>query len=352
MASNNLYLSWKEKVRRALYVVLRNELDGDLIKCALIDSFKNFQSKNHPYPFIEMRELKPKARIFDREYEYQNSFLVLFCESALPDRYKRYIRFFDSNKITKENLCSTLDFNISDDFSLNSKYFESKHFKKLFSSLLPVDYALLLQRDATVKSKNRYVLTHFHVKIDWPVANAAEDLGKELRYLTKDLYERGEKHGEILQQKLFEYFGFHHTVGGRRTAAVVASQFMRQMDSLFTVYVASSSSRSLMKISEHSISRYLLIKLSNEEMQNLAKSNHMRMDTFVKRFIIHREKDYGVGIFHVVYEHTIYSKPPADGKVRSLNPDYRWLTVVHQLLVPIPSVKDLRPIEYPVIYSA
>ncbi len=351
MAIDRLDLSWNEKLRRSLYEVLRAELDGDLIKYALIDSFKNFQSNNHPYPFVEMRELKPKARIIDREYEYQNSFLVLFSEGTIPDKHKRYIRFLDSNKVTKENLLSCLDFKISDDFSLNIKYFESPQYKKLFSSLLPVDYALLLQRDAAVKSKNRYVLSHFHVKIDWPVADAAEDLGKELRYLTKDLYERGEKHAENVQQKLFEYFGFHHSVGGRRTAAVVAAQFMRRMNFFFTIYVASSGSRSLTKITDDNTSRYLLIKLSNEEIQELAKINHLRFDTFQKRFIIHREKEYGVGIFLTVYGDTIYSNPPGDGKVRSLNPDYRWLTVDHQLLIPKPSAKDVRPISYPVIYS-
>ena len=166
MAIDKLNLSRNEKLLRFLYDVLRDELDGDLIKYALIDSYKNFQSNNHPYPFVEMRELKPRARILDREYEYQNSFLVLFCEGIIPDKYKRYIRFFDSNKVTKENILSTLDFNVADDFSLNIKYFDNIQFKRLLYSLLPVDYALLIQKDAAVKSKNRYVLSHFHVKID------------------------------------------------------------------------------------------------------------------------------------------------------------------------------------------
>jgi len=115
--------------------------------------------------------------------------------------------------------------------------------------------------------------------------------------------------------------------------------------------VACSGSRSLTKIINDNISRYLLIKLSNEEIHELAKMNHLRFDTFQKRFIVHKKKEYGVGIFVTVYDHTMYSNPPGDGKVRSLNPDYRWLTVAHQLLIPKPSAKDVRPISYPVIYS-
>ena len=187
---------------------------------------------------------------------------------------------------------------------------------------------------------------------DAEVANAAEDLGIELRYLTHDLYERGEKHAEYLQHKLFEYYGFHHSVGGRRTAAVVAAQFSRKLDFLSTIYVASSSSRSLIKIAGNEVSRYLLIKLSQEEITVIAKENQMRVDTFQRQFVIHREKEYGVVIFLTIYKHTIYSMPPADGKVRSLHPDYRWVTVGYQLLIPKPSVMEARPINYSMIYSS
>ncbi|MGA1875067.1 MAG: hypothetical protein ACMUIA_05630 [bacterium] len=351
MVISRTNLSWNEKLRRSLYVTIRDELDADLMEYALIDSYRNFAGHHHPYPFVEKRELKPRARTPDREYEYQNSFLVLFCEGTIPDMYKRYIRFFDSTRVTKENLLSNLGFTIFDDFFLNIKYFESPQFKRLLSALLPVDYALLIQRDASTKAKNRYVLSHFHVKIDWPVSDAAEDLGRELRYLTNELYERGESHAESLQEKLFEYYGFYHSVGGRRTAAVVAAQFLRRMNFCFAVYVSSSAARHLTKITERDISRYLLVRLKNQDMQKLARMNHMRFKTFQNHFIIHKEKEYGVGILLVVYEHTAHSKPPADGRIRPLNPDYRWLAVAHQFLMPRPSVKDTRPINYRMIYT-
>jgi hypothetical protein len=92
--------------------------------------------------------------------------------------------------------------------------------------------------------------------------------------------------------------------------------------------------------------------LGIEEMMDVAKANGMEFDAFQKEFIVHCEKDYGVVIFLTVYKHTAYAKPPKDGKVRSLDPDYRWITVASQLLVPKPSAVDSHPIRYSVIYSA
>jgi hypothetical protein len=354
MAIKRPNLSLNEEVGRSLYEILRDELDRDLIEYALLDSFKNFQSRNQPYPFVEKKELKPRARIPEREYKYQNSLLVLFYDGTLPARYKKFIRFLNSNRVTRENLAAhVLDFRTCDSYCQDTKYLGSCHFQRLFRSLLPVDYALLLQKDPSAKSKNRYMLSHFHVKIDWPVSSAAEDLGKELFYLSGDLYEQGERYAEYLQQKLFEYYGFHHSVGGRRTAAVVAAQFSRRLHFLSTVYVASCSGRSLTRIADGEVSRYVLIKLSMEEMKDIAKANNMELDTFREKFIISSGEDYGAAIFLIVYEHTAYAKPPKDDKVRPLNPDYRWLTIASQLLVPKPSVAgDTPPVKYSVIYSA
>jgi len=75
-----------------------------MIQHALIDSYQNFQKKNLPYPFVEKRELKPRARIPDVEYESQNTFLVIFVEDSIPAAHKKYIRFFDVNQTTKTNL--------------------------------------------------------------------------------------------------------------------------------------------------------------------------------------------------------------------------------------------------------
>ena len=104
---------------------------------------------------------------------------MLFYEGTLTNKHKKYIRFLSDNKLIKENIQNLIDFNISLDFKQNMKYFDNPGFVKLFYSLLPVDYALLVQKDPATTTKTRYILSHFNVKLDWPITDAAENLAKE-----------------------------------------------------------------------------------------------------------------------------------------------------------------------------
>ena len=78
-------LSWNERFRRCLYFFLRDELDSLLITEALIEPYKTFKSGKKEYPFVEMRELKPRAKIHGPEYTEQRAFIVIACllETAL-----------------------------------------------------------------------------------------------------------------------------------------------------------------------------------------------------------------------------------------------------------------------------
>jgi hypothetical protein len=275
----------------------------------------------------------------------------MFCEGTIPGWYKKYIRFFDSNKVTKEGIAELAHFQLYKKYTKNLRYFENPGFENLVLDLLPVDYALLIQRDPAIKTRTRYVMTHFHVKIDWPIDNATEEMARQLRYITKDLYEIDEKYAESLNNKLFGNYGFHYAVGGRRTAAVVAAQFLKKMQFVSTVYVASSESRALTRLSERGVTRNVLIKLSTDEISRLASENRMKFDNFVGRFLVDVQDDFGVGVFQVVYRNTIHSKPPEDGRLRELRPDFQWLTVSDQLLVPLPGNDDIYPVPYSTIYT-
>ena len=116
-------LSKADRLRRSYYELLRDELDQFLIQYALVDSYHNFRNRKIPYPFVEKRELKPRARIPDREYESQNAFLVVFVEDHVPDEHKKYIRIFDNNKITKTNLSRFKTLELSQNFDRSWKYF-------------------------------------------------------------------------------------------------------------------------------------------------------------------------------------------------------------------------------------
>lgn len=346
-------LSRNDKLRRSLYQTLRNELDLSLLQFGLIDPYFRFQKAKVDYKFVVKRELKPRGKVSEAETDLINGFIVLFSEAAIPSDLKKYIRYFDNNKVTKENLqeFALNSSSLAPNFLKAQKYFEHSKFFDLLNSLLPVDYALLIQQDTSSKGRTRYALSHFHVRIDWLIDFAAESLAKQLRYVSKDLYEKGEKYALNMVEKLFEYFSFHHTVSGRRTAAIVAYQLLSTADFISTVYVNSAESRTLTRISENGISKFCLVKLPKEHIEMIENNKKLNVKNFRKNYLIHATDDYGVGIFHVFYKRNEHSFPPEDGKLRELHSDVQWLRVASQLLVPKPTSHDCKPINYMIIYD-
>lgn len=344
-------LSQANRLRRSYYELLRDELDQQMIQYGLIDSYNNFHGKKLAFPFVEKRELKPRARIPDIEYECQNAFLVIFVEDTIPASCKKYIRFFDENKTTKINLLKSKTLPLSDTFDRNQKYIESAHFFDFLRVLLPVDYSLLIQRDPSSRNRDRYGLSHFHVRIDWPIAEAAENLALNLRYISKDLYERGDKFAEDIQKKFFEYHCLPLMAGGRRTAAIVAAQYLKRIPCITTVYVGSSESRSLIRISERGVSKYILLKLTNAEMESVAQTHLLPLNTFYRNYIVNRKGGFGICIFQSTYSYTNQSRPPEDGKLRELKPDLHWLSVSNQHILPRPGIWKFPPLPMNVIYS-
>lgn len=348
-------LSNANRLRRSYYELLRDELDHFVLQYALTDSYHNFVARKIPYPFVERRELKPRARIPNLEYESQNSFLVIFLEETISDVHKKYIRFFDANKTNKKNLLSTKTLSLENKFDRSQKYLDSVHFFDFLKELLPVDYALLIQRDATSQTRNRYSMSHFHVRIDWPIADAAEDLARNLRYISKEIYEKGDKYADDIQKKLFEYYGLPVMVGGRRTAAIVAAQYVKRLGCLSTVYAGSSESRSLIRISERGVSKAILVKFSKEEVDQVSEVNKISPRVFTNNYVVAHEmkkkQKESVCIFQATYAYTDHARPPDDGKLREINPDPYWLTVGAQHILPKPGVWKYAPIPVNVIYA-
>ncbi len=312
-------LNYFEKLRRSLYEILRDALEMRLVKISLIDSFYNYLKHGVEYRFPEKSELKPKSKKMERESELFNTFLVIFCEGVISAELKNYIRFFPENKLIKKNVDYLSNFTLHKNFNENLRHFDKPRFLDFVESLLNVDYGLLIQQDPTVKKKNRYALTHFHVKVDWPIADAAEDLAIWLRYIQHNLYEKGDKMGNILQNKLFEYYGSHHSAGGRRTAGLIAAQLLKKMDYISTVFISSSEARSMIKYSERNVSKFFLIRLIDNQIKALAQREGMDSDNF-KSAYLYPAADYYVGISEAVYTHTPHSVPPEGGKLRRLRP--------------------------------
>lgn len=345
------HLSSANKLRRSYYELLRDQLDYQMVDYALVDSYANFKARKMPYPFVEMRELKPRARIAGLEYEDQNAFLVVFVEDTLPSIYKKYIRFFDSTKVTKANLLRTKTLPLAETYERTQKYLESVQFTDFLRELLPVDYALLIQRDPTTRSWDRYSLSHYHVRIDWPISEAAEEMARRLRYISKDLYEKGDKYAEDLQKKFFEYYAQPAMAGGRRTAAIVCAQYLRRLSCISTVYAGSSESRALLRLSENGISKFVLVRFSDEEVKHFADEHHMSATTFRKHYSIAREGKKAVFVLLITYVHTPAARPPEDGKLRELNPDSYWVTIASQRIIPMMNPWLYPPLRVNLVYA-
>lgn len=345
------HLNYHERLRRSLYEVLRDALERRLMKISLIDSYYRHLQQGLEYTFVDKSELKPKSKKREKESELFNTFIVIFCEGIVSNELKNYIRFFPENSLVKKNLEYLVTFPIYKQFQHNLRHFDSPGFLDFVEHLVHVDYALLIQQDPTVKKKNRYSLTHFHVKIDWPIADAAEDLAKWLRYIQNNLYENGDETARILQNKLFEYYCCHHSVGGRRTAGLIAAQLLRKLDTITTVFVSSSESRSMYKYSERDVSKFFLIELTKKQVGALAQKEGMAVDTFVEKYLYPSDGSH-IGISEAAYIHTEYSKPPEDGKLRRLKPAYNWLKLRTELLHPKVDTLDAGPISYSWVYAA
>lgn len=341
-------LSREESLRRSYYEVLRDELDQFVLGYSLVGSYNNFLRIRAPYPFVELRELKPRARIPSIEFDAQNSFLIIFSEDFIHKKHKKYIRYFDVNKTTKNNLLKHKYFPSVENFNRNLKFFDTSDFFSLLRSLLPIDYALLIQRNQ--QTKVRYALTHFHVRIDWPIADASEELAKDLRYISKDLYEKGDKYAENFQKKFFEYYGVPVLSGGRRTAAIVAAQYFRQMPGITTIYVSSSESRNLLRIDERGVSKSVLVKLSDSEIKKLAASAGISQGRFTKNYVIARQSKNFVCILNIRYDYTSHALPSEGGRLRELKLDTNWLTVSEEHILPKPSVLMYPPIPHKMVY--
>ena len=336
-------LNYYEKLRRSLYEVLRDTLEYRLVKVSLVDSFLNFQKNGLEYEFVDKSELKPRSKKSGKESDLFNTFIVIFCEGIVSSQLKNYLRFFPENAVTKKNLEYLPTFTLYKQFHRNLRYFDSPGLLDFIEKMLNVDYALLIQQDPTVKKKNRYSLSHFHVKIDWPIADAAEDLARWLRYINSSLYEKGDKGGWELQKKLFEYYGCHHTVGGRRTAGLIAAQLLRQQDFISTIFVSSSESRSMYRYSERGVSKFYLRKLNEDQIHALSKKEGLTLDAFKSAYLYPTE-DYNIVISEASYDYTEYAMPPNDGKIRKLKPVYNWLKLKDEFIHSRCDVPNASPI--------
>jgi hypothetical protein len=347
-------LSHREKIRRSIYVHLRDELERRMLSIALETPYRLCREKKVSYPYVDSGELRPKKKKeFLRESSVARPFIIIFCEDSVDEIHQKYIRFSDSNRVRKDTLSLIPNLNLQRSFYSTARFFERDSFFELLEQLLDVDYCLLIQRDNRYRKQHRYCLTHFHVKIDWPISEAAESLAKELRYISKSLYEKGDRYAEILQQKLFEYYGCHHqATGGRRSAALIAAQYFKAIPYLTTVYVSSAETMTVTSYSEKGTGRYAIVQLDKDYARSVMEDCDLSEDEFRQGYVLDESEDNFDVIMYVRYEHPEWGTPPADGKLRILKPDYAWIMVDKEMILPKPQSVFFSPLHVKWVYRS
>ncbi len=117
------------------------------------------------------------------------------------------------------------------------------------------------------------------------------------------------------------------------------------------MYAVSSESRALFRISETNVSKTVLLKVTDEDIDQTAVANEISSDDFRDNYIVVSENKGGICLFRAIYARTDPSRPPDDGKLRELKPDLFWRSVYGQQILPKPGNWDYAPLQHNIIYS-
>ena len=253
------------------YMAARQRLASLLARYTLIDSFFQFTNEGKPFPFPRADELLPRSARRHVEHAQQNAVLLVLIEGKLPGPLNKHFRLRASNRVAWRNiqrLAPELDLS---DFEAAHCLLTEPGFDQLLTRLLPLDYALLAGQDPSAEGRDGVLaLTHMHVKVERLTDNALKDMGRDLGLIDRRLFERGEDFVEELESKFFEYYGFSANSSGRKSAAAMAAQLLKQQGTRFTVFVAGQEDSRLTMLDDgDDILQHMLIRLSKTELRSL-----------------------------------------------------------------------------------
>ena len=256
------------------FKAVRRQLTVLLLERTLIQSFANFQLADKPYPFIRPEALAPGSGTRSIERSHQNTALLFAVDGALPVSLNKHFRLRSSNRVTWRNiqrLAPEIDLS---NYKASDRRFDSANVNHLLSKMLPLDYALLIERTRSGEQGSEvFQVSHLHVKVERLTDNAIKDLGRRLGYIDRRLFERGEDFVEALEAKFFEYYGFTANASGRKSAAAMATQLLATGEQDFAVFVAGQEDNRLTVLDGSDyISQYLLVRLVEIDAAEVAEN--------------------------------------------------------------------------------
>ncbi len=115
--------------------------------------------------------------------------------------------------------------------------------------------------------------------------------------------------------------------------------------------MSSSEAKTLTRYSEKGVGRYAVIQFDKQMAKQITAATGLTMEAFRQGYALGESEQYFDVILFVTYKHTEWGKPPEDGKLRILKPDFSWLAVDMEMILPMPHAVSFRPLPVKWVYK-
>lgn len=342
------------------FAAFRKRLVRFLVNYTLVESLENFSQAHEPYPFVNPTFLRPGSVGPSYEYHMHKNALIVLMDGYFPKKLRKHFRCRDINRVRKANILDVApDLTTLEGMPVLHRYSNQPGFEQLMRALIPLDFALLIQKARDIQPENDlYEITHFHVKIERLMDNALRSLGVDLNYLERNLYEKGDAFVETLEKKYFEYFNFYHNAAGRRSAAALAAQILAKEKMATAVFITSQQDRRFSlftadaKSTNIQIEQYILLELNVADTKNFIAWGAMAGLNIEENFQIDCREGKGVYLFRGKYEHTEAGLPSPGAALKpGINSKEKWVRLVKEEILSMnPEVTE--SILFPIVYRS
>lgn len=321
----------------------RDKLTEFLVGYSLIESYFAFVRARRSYPFMKREAVVPGSAVPRSEQRHQNTAFIILLDEPMPETLIKHFRLRKSNRITPQNLAKMSSDVQVDTITPQMLDLSSPESDELLRKILPIDYAILGERLAPGTAPR---LSHVHVKIERLTDNAIRELGIDLGYVDRRLFERGEEYADSLEAKFYEYFGFPSNASGRKSAAAMAAQMLGKAGTRFCVMLANQDDCRITLLDDGPmVTQYMLIRLEPEEAARLLRTARAFGAGDAAPYTLVRD-EHNAPI--VIYRVDFTRSAPARGKRRSDGDRLLrqpWLEIVDEWIVRIPATGQVEAME-------
>ena len=300
-----------------------------LIAYSLVESYFTFAEHGRAYPFVARNMILPNTGAGALEQTFQNTAFIILTDGEVPRGLNKHFRLRKSNQVSWQNiqrLAPKLDLS---NYKADHCIITSPQAGPLLRKLLTMDYAILVENRQDVAA-----ITHMHMKVERLTDGAIRELAKDLGYIDRRLFERGEDYVDALEVKFFEYFGFSAHASGRKSAAAMAAQLLSRYDQRYTVFVANQDDCRLTVLDEGDhITQYILAHLGRDDTARFVEAAKALGTNDVEPYFVLREASgLPVIIMRIEFSRTAAAKPgPRSARDRLLCDP--WLAISRRSVI-------------------